>query len=356
MKKKQNKNIRNKKKLPLGMTFLLILIASAAIVAFYIGTGWMIDAVLAFITGEVEETQMLRYVLTVVFMGTLHLFFFATLISGRMPFVNWKKDISYRDFLIISFSVVMVLSAVFLMELSARNDRDIDFIFGAVMFPSAGIIVSPVTIKLVIKAQSKWDRIFYKKGNLQNCKKDKDFYMIENPVSFEKKLYRAVFINHILGFAAVITVMIVSVVLSIHWILDGYNVIPQNLLAALFYMRLRRKTGMIFYFTIFVIAFSPAIISYYLTNAVYRLRIIRKHKYIAFHAVVRKMDFGRISLSTNKYHYNYKYASCVGKSGSSIHDTPAVLIFIPDNVLVFPDEKYDRLNQHVEEKQDYSIK
>ena len=182
-----------------------------------------------------------------------------------------------KKLLSLCLAILMVLSAVFLMELSARNDRDIDFIVGAVMFPSAGIIVSPVIIKLVIKAQSKWDRIFYEKGNLQNCKKDKDFYMIENPVSFEKKLYRAVFINHILGVAALITVMIVSVVLSIHWILDGYNAIPQNLLAALFYMKLRRATGLILYFTIFVIAFSPAIISYYLTNVVYRLRIIRKH-------------------------------------------------------------------------------
>ena len=73
-----------------------------------------------------------------------------SLILGRMPFVKKKEGISYREDIIGVFAVVMVLSAVMLIALSDKTDRNIDFVVGAIMFPASGFIVSPIIFKRVV--------------------------------------------------------------------------------------------------------------------------------------------------------------------------------------------------------------
>ena len=97
MGKKKSDKKKSEKKMPIGVTLLLILLVSAAFVAFCVGTGLFIDAVVAFIIKDVEQEKMLQYVLVVAVMGSLHLFFFVSLILGRMPFVKKKEGESYRE-------------------------------------------------------------------------------------------------------------------------------------------------------------------------------------------------------------------------------------------------------------------
>ena len=340
MGKKKSDKKKSEKKMPIGVTLLLILLVSAAFVAFCVGTGLFIDAVVAFIIKDVEQEKMLQYVLVVAVMGSLHLFFFVSLILGRMPFVKKKEGESYREDIMGMFSIVLVLSAVFLIAFAGMNDRDIDLIIAAAMLPTAGFIVSPAIIKHELKSQKKWDYIFYTKGNLHNCKNDDDFYRMDNPVPFETSIFFAVIKQQVLGTVGVIAFIIVSIALTIFWITYGYNHMPDNLLAGLFFLRLRRKTVVMFSISVFFIAFGPAIASFYFTGFIYRLMIVMKRKYIACHAIVRKVDSGKISLSSDKYHYSYNYATCVGILEKNVHDTPATLIFVPDNVYVFPDEKF----------------
>jgi len=110
MGKKKKKS--EKKELPIGITLLLILLGSSVFILYCVGTGYLIDAILAFITGTVEEGQKLQYVLPIAIMGPLHLFFFISLILGRMPFVKKKEGESYREDILGIFIIVMVLSAV----------------------------------------------------------------------------------------------------------------------------------------------------------------------------------------------------------------------------------------------------
>jgi hypothetical protein len=203
------------------------------------------------------------------------------------------------------------------------NDRDIDLIIAAAMLPTAGIIVSPEIIKHELKSQKKWNYIFYTKGNLHNCKNDDDFYRMDNPVPFETSIFFAVIKQQVLGTVGVIAFIIVSIALTIFWITYGYNHMPDNLLAGLLFLGLRRKTGVMFFISVFLIAFSPAIASFYFTGFIYRLMIVMKRKYIACHAIVRKVDSGKISLSSDKYHYSYNYATCVGILEKNVHDSKA---------------------------------
>lgn len=338
----KKKKTKKEKKMPIWLTLILILLISAAFVLFCVGTGYFIDAIVAFITKTVEEEQKLQYTLTVAIMGTLHLFFFISLILGRMPFVKKKEGESYREDILGMFMIVLVLSAVMLIALSNMHDRIIDMIVAAIMFPTAGFIASPWIIKHVLKSRNTWTEIFYshERGNLCNCKNDKDFYIVENPVSFEKRLYFSVIQQQYAGVIAVIAVMILITAITIFWISYGYDHQTESLLYALIEVRLKRATGGMFFFTVFIVAFSPAILSYCITGTICRIRIVKKHQYIACHAIVRKVDCGRISLSSDKYYYRYNYTTCFGIRERNIHDTPATLIFLPDNVFLFPDSKY----------------
>ena len=104
------------------------------------------------------------------------------------------------------------------------------------------------------------------------------------------------------------------------------------------YVKIERSAGFLFFAMVFIAAFGIPILAYYITNAACRLRVVKKHKYIAYHAVVKSVRSYKISINDNGRHYSYKYATCVGIREKNVHDTKAVLIFIPDDVLVFPDK------------------
>ena len=92
-------------------------------------------------------------------------------------------------------------------------------------------------------------------------------------------------------------------------------------------------------FILLVIAvFGFPVLVYYLTNAIYKLRTVAGHKYMAYHAVVKSVNSYKIKIERDGRKYEYKYGTLVGMKENQIKDTPATLIFIPDDVLVFPDE------------------
>ena len=87
-----------------------------------------------------------------------------------------------------------------------------------------------------------------------------------------------------------------------------------------------------------VVVFGFPVFVYSVTNFIYKLRIITSHKYLAYHAVVNNMNDGTLRINCDKRQYKNKYCILVGMREKQIDNTPAVLIFIPDDVLVFPDE------------------
>ena len=93
-----------------------------------------------------------------------------------------------------------------------------------------------------------------------------------------------------------------------------------------------------FFGAILIVTFAIPIIAYYITNAVYRLRIVRHHEYIAYHAIVNRVDGYTIKINQDGRNYRYDYCSCVGIRAKNVNDTGATLIFIPDDVLLFPDK------------------
>ncbi len=191
-----------------------------------------------------------------------------------------------------------------------------------------------------LKDLKEWKRIFYGNGNLENFKDNKDFYWVKTPVALEKRIFRTVVRDQILNVFTVISFLAIVAIVGLISILtyDSHSVAPGDVIGAIFYVRVRRGTGFMAFILLIVAVFGLPILVYCITNIIYKLRIVVGHKYMAYHAVVKFVNSYKVRIDSDGRHYDYKFASLVGMKENQVNDTPATLIFIPDDVLIFPDE------------------
>ncbi len=338
-KKKTSKNTNDPnrgKPFPIGLALLLILLFSCTAVAACISLGFVIDALIKVIT-EGERADMLAVcilafaVLTAVLLVLLYV-----LIRHRDTEKKNRFTENFRDDVIIVFIFMAIGAAVTLFTL---ENKDIEFLIALAIFPAVGIISTPNAVRYALKDMEKWEKIFYGNGNLHRCKEDKNFYKVKTPVSFERKLFWAVLKNQVLDHATVIFLMLLIVNAGIVRMVNGKHQAAPGLIGAIVHVKIERSAGFLFFALVFIAAFGIPILAYYFTNAACRLRVVKKHKYIAYHAVVKSVRSYKICINDGGRHYTYKYTTCVGIREKNIHDTKAILIFIPDDVLVFPDRE-----------------
>ena len=332
----KNKNTQKTgKPFPVGVALLLILLLSCTAVAACISLGFVIDALIKVIT-EGDRADMLAVcilvfaVLTAILLGLLYV-----LIRHRDTEKKNRFTENYRDDVIIVFIFLVVGAAV---TLFALGNKDIEFLIALAMFPAVGIISTPNAVRYALKDMKKWEKIFYGNGNLHICKENNNFYKVKTPVSFERKLFWVVFKNQVLDHVTVIAIMLLIVNAGIIRMIIGKHKAAPGLIGAIVHVRIERSAGFLFFALVFIAAFGIPILAYYVTNAACRLSVVRKHKYIAYHAIVKSVRSYKLSINEEGRHYKYNYATCVGIREKNVHDTKAVLIFIPDDVLVFPDK------------------
>ena len=220
---------------------------------------------------------------------------------------------------------------------------------GFAIFPFIGICTTPNIVKHVKNDTSSWKKIFYKNGNLYTIKNSPDYYRVKAPVEFEKKILSAVRKHQILNVLVVIGVMLVIVFLGINYMTRDHSY-TDNLIKNLMITRNRRNFGFIFFMMIFFLAFAIPIIAYYVSNALKKIRVVRDHEYIAYHAIVPSVNNGRIGIYHKGKQFTYKYCTCVGIKEKEVKDTKAILVFVPDDVFLFPEneeyrgERYEKSN------------
>ena len=191
----KHKNKRNKqteKETPVLVTLLLILLVVSAFLAFCIGTGFMIDAIVAFSTGCVEADETRNYVLRIVPVGIMYIILLIAYCLDGIPGLKKTKGESYREDISGMFLIVMGFTAVVLMALAAHYGRDIDGVIGMLILPAIGIVITPKRVKKAIEKMKKWEK---QKNNISNIKDNESFYTAKITEEFEKKVYRAVFIH-----------------------------------------------------------------------------------------------------------------------------------------------------------------
>ena len=330
---------KTEKSMPIGLKLLAILLLSVSTVAFAVSLAFafldIFSLVIAVPSGIIAFAMLLILLKDYKPAGKKNSK------KKKTEKTTEKNAKWYIDKILAALVVFGVLLAIFLIAVGYDENEAVMYA-GLLLFPFLSILISPNAVFYSLKDMNGWKRIFYGKGNLEKYKDNKDFYWVKTPVAFEKRLFWAVVKDQILNIYAVITLMVFAAVAGLISILtyDSHTATPGDLFGAVVYVRARRGTGFMAFILLLVIVFGFPVFVYYLTNAINKLRIITGHKYMAYHAVVKYMDTYKMVIDSGNRKYEYKYSTLVGMKEKQVHDTPAVLIFIPDDVLIFPDEKF----------------
>ena len=338
MKKEKRKP---RKELSIGVKLILILMFSVVFVAFGICFGFLINSFLNPSTNNIIINAVFTLVVGIVYM-TLLLILIRDKDKEKVQSIKW-----YFNGILISLMFNLIITALTLFALGVDENNFINYVLGFGIFPLIGIITTPNIVKYVKKDTTKWKHIFYNNGNLHLIRGSKDFYRVLTPVSFEKKILSEVYKEQLKNLLVVIGFMIIVIASFLVYIINDHSY-SDNVISALIELKIKRAAGFMFFLTIIFVTFGIPIISFYIANALKKVRVVKNHEYLAYHAIVSGVRSGKVIVSDNNNHYKYNYCTCVGIKEKEVHQTPATLIFVPDDVLLFPDcedykvEKYDK--------------
>ena len=332
-----------KKKLSVGKKLLVMLLFSVSIISLGIFLGFFIKFLyLGIINNDIDKIDMSLMSLVVSFI--VGLVFFITLIILLRDYDRNKREKNtkwYVDKVLLSLIPVFITIATVLFSFYSETNEVAFLLFSILLFLLIGIVTTPNIVLYALNDMKDWKKnIFYKNGNLNVCNKKiiKGFYMMHAPVSFERKIYFAVIKEQLLNIFAVFIYIMLFII--IHLLNSAYEggVNPGNVVHAVLHTRAIRAEGYMFFVSVFLASFWIPLFAYYITNAIYKLRIVKRREYIAYHAIVDKVDSFKIRINNSGVHYKYDYCSCVGIKSKNVNKTPAILIFVPDDLFLFADK------------------
>ena len=329
-----NSNRKPRKELPLWLNIILLLLFLVIYFIFNICVGLLISELI-----NKNFDEIIGYAFWALVSGFIYLALLLILMrnsdSENVQPLKWYLN----NFYIALIANLIVTSVVVLIN-GIENNIDINYFVAFGMFQITGIISTPKIVSFVKNDTKNWENILYSNGNLHVNKNSKDFYEVHAPVEFEKKLLRAVIIDQFLNIVVVIAVIVFIVFICIHYMVKGHHY-TNNLFYNLLVIRFKRSFGIIFFLSVFFVIFIIPIMMFYISNAIKKIRVILKHEYIVYHAIVSSVKSNKIDINKDGIHYSYKYCNCVGIKSWKVKDTESILVFIPDDVFLFPvNEKY----------------
>lgn len=322
---------KKRKELSIGILLILILLFTVIYLCFGICIGFLINAFL----NESIDDVLINLLFTLI-VGIIYFVLLFILIRDK-DILGVKPRKWYVNCILISLTLNLIITAMTIFTLQP-GDGIINYIIGFCIFPFIGIITTPNVVKYVKKDTEKWKSILYSKGNLHKIKESKDYYRLQTPVSFEKKILLEVYKHQILNILVVIGIMVFIIFLSVHHMISDYSY-TDNVVTNIIHTRANRRFGFIFFLMIIFLAFGIPIVAFYISNALKKIRVVKNHQYIAYHVIVSGVRDNKLTIYNKKIHYTYNYCTCVGIKEEEIHNTPAILVFIPDDVLLFPDSE-----------------
>ena len=320
-----------RKKLSTTVTLILSLLFVIVLVLFGICIGFLINSILNQSIIDITSNIVISLLVCTIYMLLLIILMRNSDIKNVHP-LKW-----YINNILIGLIIAFIIAAITVFTLGTEEGININYLVGFGIFPLIGIITTPNIVKYVIKDTEKWKSILYSKGNLHKIKNSKDYYRVDTPVSFEKKILLEVYKHQLLNILVVIGIMIFIIFLSVHHMISDYSY-TDNVVTNIIHTRANRRFGFIFFLMIIFLAFGIPIVAFYISNALKKIRVVKNHQYIAYHVIVSGVRDNKLTIYNKKIHYTYNYCTCVGIKEKDIHNTPATLIFVPDDVLLFPEE------------------
>ena len=324
-----------KKPLSTGKQLLVILILSISLVMFGVNIAFTIKYI------WFKNNRLLRSIIYLIVTGASSYVSLMILLKNYKRNKKKKTTMWYVDKIIAAFIPTLIMTAIVLIGIDDLvNDKLSLAIVGFIMFPCIGILVTPNIIRYALNDMKNWKDIFYKNGNLHTFKDSENFYEVKPPVPFQRKLYFAVLKDQVLNLGTVVFLLIGFVLFAMVSITHESDAdYKGRIIASIIHVKAERAVGPLAFIMLFFIVFGIPIMAYYITNTVYKLRVVRRHKYIAYHAIVKEVKTYKLLIRHNGRVYKYDYCTCVGIREKKVHDTKAILVFIPDDLFLFPDKE-----------------
>ena len=336
--------MKNKKKtLSNGKKLLVALFFSVSVIFLGIFLGFFIKDFFLGITTH-DNDLLDESFISLFFSFIIGLIFFATIMILLRNYDKNKKEKNvkwYIDKILFALTPVWMTVAMVLYSFYNEEDEVIYLLFSVILFLIIGIISTPNVVIYALKDMKNWKDIIYKNGNLGYCKNAKGFYRTNKRVPYERRLFFTVLRDQLLD---IFTIVLVILFLVMRYLFlkssDSFEG-KGNIFYAIIHTKSIRADGYMFFGAVFLAAFWIPIFAYYITNAIYKLRVVKRHEYIVFHAIVDEVDTFKLRIKNKYVNFKYDYCSCVGIKAKDINKTKSILIFVPDDLVLFPDnEKY----------------
>ena len=336
--------MKNKKKtLSNGKKLLVALFFSVSVIFLGIFLGFFIKDFFLGITTH-DNDLLDESFISLFFSFIIGLIFFATIMILLRNYDKNKKEKNvkwYIDKILFALTPVWMTVAMVLYSFYNEEDKPVYLLFSVIIFLIIGIISTPNVVIYALKDMKNWKDIIYKNGNLGYCKNAKGFYRTNKRVPYERRLFFTVLRDQLLDIFTIVLVILFFVIRYLF--LKSYDTFGEkgNILYAIIHTKSIRADGYMFFGAVFLAAFWIPIFAYYITNAIYKLRVVKRHEYIVFHAIVDEVDTFKLRIKNKYVNFKYDYCSCVGIKAKDINKTKSILIFVPDDLVLFPDnEKY----------------
>ena len=318
---------------------ILILLFPIALMIFGMSNGFFLDVLLEAIIRKSVLADLGIYGSITVISGIVEVAIMHALLKGYDKVVEKKKTLKwYFDKQLIPMFVVGITSALVLITTRNDDNEGLYRVIGAAMFPLMGITATPNVVRYALREMKNWKDAFYKTGNLHKSKDSKDFYRVRKPLPCEGRMCFTVVRTQLMILVGVILIMLLIVYAYISSISVPDSVPAGDIAQAVIFVRRRRGQGPLFFMMIFVVTFAISIIAYCITYMAKKLRVILRHEYIAYHVIVKKVEDSTVTVDRDGKVFHYKDCSCIGIQAKKINNTGATLVFIPDDVLLVPDE------------------
>ena len=226
---------------------------------------------------------------------------------------------SFINTVLIILTIAAFIGAFIYIAASDPN-VDMNMLIGIGAFPAIGLLMTPNIILYAIKSAKKLHKT--KHSDSLSQKQIDGFYSVQtSPFDFDRKLIFTILRKQLFGAIVIISILAFLFLLSFDR-LDSAS---------------SKVSGGAVLLILGVLIFGIPAFSYFLTNLILRIRIVRRKEYDSCHAIVAGVDYKGLRL--NGFGTRpYKYAFCVGARNRDIHNTPATLVFILDEVYVIPDD------------------
>lgn len=232
---------------------------------------------------------------------------------------------------------IMLLTGFVIVIASSANDNTTGLIVGLAFLPGTGLLITPIIVKSAIRESSTWkDRMFKDKQRSFEASllKEDSFYQIEDTEPYRSRLLKGVIREALLNASVLIVALISALISGVFALVDG----PPSWMLLMGRAEKEYMANAFVAVLVVVVLLIP-MCAYNITLSICRIRTVIRREYLVYHAVVNKVDWYEMDITGKRgKNYHFNYCKCLGIKAKEIHDTEAILAFVPDEAYLFPDD------------------